>query len=105
MDEVSLAVEKWYLILEIYEVYEYQVAQYNRETREGLQFVDYINTFSKLKTEATGYPSWVLSTEDQERNVESFWTSECTQLEKETVRYNAAKRGIAKLSLDSMWGN
>ena len=45
MDEVRLAVEKVYRILEIYEVYEYQVTQYNPETGLGGLFVDYINTF------------------------------------------------------------
>jgi len=35
MDEVRLAVEKGYRIIEIYEVYEYQVTQYNPETGDG----------------------------------------------------------------------
>jgi len=35
MDEVWLAVEKGYRKLEIYEVYEYQVTQYNSETGGG----------------------------------------------------------------------
>ena len=34
MDEVRLAVEKGYRILEIYEVYEYQVTEYNPKTGE-----------------------------------------------------------------------
>jgi len=33
MDDVRLAVEKGYRILEIYEVYEYHVTKYNPETR------------------------------------------------------------------------
>ena len=45
MDEVKLAVDKGYRILEIYEVYEYQVTQYNPETGEGGLFVDYMDTF------------------------------------------------------------
>jgi len=49
MDEVRLAVEKGYRILEIYEVYEYQVTPYNPETGEGGLFVEYINSFLKLK--------------------------------------------------------
>jgi len=49
MDEVRLAVEKGYRILDTYENYEYQVTQYNPETGEGGIFVDYINTFLKLK--------------------------------------------------------
>ena len=49
MDEVRLAVEKGYPILEIYYVYEYEVTQYNPEIGDGGLFVDYINTFLKLK--------------------------------------------------------
>ena len=76
MDEVRLAVEKGYRILEIYEVYEYQVIQYNPERGEGGLFVDYINTFLKLKAEASGYPGWVRSPADEERQIESFWNTE-----------------------------
>ena len=49
--EVRLAVEKGYKFLEIYEEYHYQVTQYNPEITEGRLFVDYINTFLKLKAE------------------------------------------------------
>jgi len=45
MEEVRLAIEKGYRILEIYDVYECQVTQYNPETGEGGLFVDYIITF------------------------------------------------------------
>jgi len=76
MDEVRLAVEKGYRILEIYEVYEYEVTQYNPETGEGVLFVDYINTLMKLKAEASGYPGWVLNPEDDELYVETFWKNE-----------------------------
>jgi len=38
MDEVRLAVEKGYRLLEIYEVYEYQVTQYSPDTGEGGAF-------------------------------------------------------------------
>jgi len=64
---VRFAVEKIYRILEIYEVYEYQVTQYNPETCEGVLFVIYINTLLKLKAEANGYPGWVRSPKDEVR--------------------------------------
>jgi len=72
LDEVGLAVEKGYRVLEIYEVYEYQVTQYKRETGEECMFVDYINTFLKIKAEASGYPSWVRGLEEEERLIDSF---------------------------------
>ena len=104
LDEVRLAVDKGYKILEIYEVYEYQVTQYYPETGEGGLYVDHINTFLKLKAEASGYRCWVRSPEDEERYVESFWTNEGIRLDRESIKSNAAKRGLANLCLNSMWG-
>ena len=34
----------------------------------------------------------------------SFWQSEGIRLDKEAIRYNAAKRGQATLHLNFMWG-
>jgi len=76
MDEVRLAVQKGYRILDIHEVYEYQVTKFNPETGEGELFVNYINTFLKLKAEASGYPGWVRSPKDENRYEESFWQRE-----------------------------
>ena len=45
LEEVRLAVEKGYKILDIYEVDEYYTTQYSRETDEGGHFVEYINIF------------------------------------------------------------
>ena len=45
IDEVRLAVDKGYKILEILEVYEYQVTCYDLATGTGGHFVDYIDTF------------------------------------------------------------
>ena len=47
IDGVRLAVEKGYKILEIYEVYQYKVTQYDPEKNEGGLFVNYINNFLK----------------------------------------------------------
>jgi len=90
MDEVRLAVEKGYRILEIYEVYEYQVTQCNPETGQSRLFIDYINTFLKLKAEATGYPGSVGSLADEELHVETFWKNEGIRLHRESIKRNAA---------------
>jgi len=58
------------------------VTQYNPETGEGGNSVDYVKTFLKLRGEANGYPGWVQSPEGVDRHVESFWTSEGIRLEK-----------------------
>ena len=103
-DELRLAVTKGYKILQVHEVYEYNITQYDRASDEGGLFVEYINTFLKLKAEASGYPSWVRTPADEDRYVEEFSQSEGIVLDKEAISFNAAKRGLAKLCLNSMWG-
>jgi len=104
MDEVRLAVEKGYRILEIYEVYEYQVTQYSSDNSDGGLFVDYINTSLKTKGETSGHPRWVRSPADEERYVESFWKNVGISPEKEYIKSNTAKWGLAKICLYTMWG-
>ena len=53
LDEVRLAVEKGYRILEIYDLNEYRATRYDHETREGGPFADYMDTFLKLKDQAS----------------------------------------------------
>jgi hypothetical protein len=101
IDEGRLAVEKFYKILEIHEIYEYRVTQYDPKTGQGGLFVEYINTFLKLKAEASGYPSWVRTPDEEDRYIESFWQSEGVRLNKDAIEYNAVKRGLEKLYLNS----
>jgi hypothetical protein len=66
--------------------------------------VCYINTFLKLKADASGFPTWVRTHDDEESYIKAFYESESVQLDRDAIRPNAAKRGIAKLCLNSMWG-
>ena len=91
IDEVRLAVDKGYKILEILEVYEYQVACYDPATGTGGHFVDYIDTFLKLKQEASGYPSWVRTEDDKVRYMDQFHWDEGIRLDRDSIGYNAAK--------------
>jgi len=59
IDEVRLAVQKGYKVVEIIAVYEYVVTQYDPQTGQGGLFIEYIDTFFKLKTDASGYPDRV----------------------------------------------
>ena len=67
--EVRLAVQKGYRILEIYELYEYNVTRYDPETREDGLFVGYIDNIFKLKSEAIGYPACVRTPADEGRYI------------------------------------
>jgi hypothetical protein len=72
-DELRLAIGKGYQVIEVHEVYEYEVTQYDPPTGEGGLFAQYINTFLKLKAEASGYPNWVQCPEDDDRYVRNFY--------------------------------
>jgi hypothetical protein len=64
--------------------------------------VDYINTILKLKTESSGYPSWIQTPDEQDRYIEMFWQSEGICLDKNSIKHNVTKRALAKLCLNSM---
>jgi len=46
-------------------------------------FVEYINTFLKLKAEASLYPSWVRTPDDEDLYIREFYHSEGIQLDKD----------------------
>jgi hypothetical protein len=102
--EVRLAVAKGYKILEIQEMYQYEVTQYNPKTGDGSLLVEYINTFLKLKAEASKYPSWIQTPAHEDQYIQQFFGSEGIHLDKESIRFIVSKRGLAKLCLNSMWG-
>jgi hypothetical protein len=88
----------------VQEVYEYAVTQYDLSTCEGGLFAEYINTFLKLKAEASGFPSWVRTPDDEERYIREFNKSEGILVNRDSIPFNTAKRGLSKLFLNSMWG-
>ena len=91
-------------MLDIHEVYQYNVTQYDTASGEEGLFVEYINTFLKLKAEANGYPIWVRSPSDEECYIADFQQNEGIIVNKDSIRKNASKRGLAKLCLNSLWG-
>ena len=99
IDEIKLAVGKWNRLVKAYEVYEYKVTQYDPAIWQGGLFVEYINTFLKLNAEVSGYLSWVRTSGDEDSYISMFMASEGILLD-----WNAAKRALAKLSLNSKWG-
>ena len=80
------------------------MTRYVPETREGGLFACYIDTFLKLRAEASRYHAWVRTAAVEERYIESFWKSEGTRLDIEAIKTNVAIRGMAKLCLNFMWG-
>jgi hypothetical protein len=96
-------VQKVYKLVEVYEIYEYQVTKYNPQIGDGGIFVYYINTFMKLKAEASGYTNWVQCPEDGDLYISEFHKNEGMQTDKDGIALNPAKPGLTKLCLNSMW--
>ena len=78
----------------MFEVYEYEVTQYDTASGRGGIFVEYINTFLRLKAETSGYTSWVRTPEDEDSYTNTFKASEGILLDRNATRPNAAKGAL-----------
>ncbi|XP_045186812.2 uncharacterized protein LOC123544812 [Mercenaria mercenaria] len=104
-DEVKLALKHGYRILKVYEVWHFdRISQYDPETKTGGAFTGYVNTFLKLKQEASGWPKWCKTDEDKKKYVESYYAREGISLNYDNIRENPGLRASAKLMLNSFWG-
>jgi len=96
--ELQKAVELGYEIQYIYEVWHFD------QTCEGL-FQDYVNTWLKIKQEASGWLSWVGDDETKRQQyIREYYEHEGIQLEYDKIEHNPGLRALAKMMLNSMWG-
>lgn len=103
--EVMAALDQGYKIDTIYEVYHYpESTQFDLETKTGGLFSEQVNTFIKIKTEASGWPDWVESEDDKCSYLNQFLDKVGVALDKDNICVNPALRSIAKICLNSFWG-
>ena len=96
--ELHKAVKLGYEVQYVYEVWQFD------ETCEGL-FRDYVNTWLKIKQEASGWPSWVGDDETKRQQyIQEYFEHEGIQLEYDMIQKNPGLRTLAKMMLNSMWG-
>ena len=104
-DELKKALSLGYVITNIHEVWHFeQVEQYNPTTKDGGLFTQYINTFLKLKQEASGWPREVNTEQEKLKYIESYYEREGVHLEYAKIANNPGLRALAKLMLNSFWG-
>ncbi|XP_031635355.1 uncharacterized protein LOC116348474 [Contarinia nasturtii] len=103
-NELCVAVEKGYKIDTIYEAWNYKMSKYNKITKSGGLFSEYVNLFLKIKTEASGFPPGVESDEQKNEYIKHFFDQEGILLEKDKISYNEGLRALAKIMLNSFWG-
>ena len=103
--EIQEAVKQGYKVEKIYEVYHYpHSTQYCPETKTGGLFTDYINTFLKVKVEASGYPHDVKTDEQKAAYIQSYFEKEGIVLDPAKIEHNPGLRLVAKAALNSLWG-
>ena len=94
--ELDKAVDLGYEVQYIYEVWHF------KETCEGL-FRDYVNTWLKIKQEASGWPAGVETEEQKQTYIQDYYEREGIQLEYANIKKNPGLRTLAKMMLNSMW--
>ena len=101
--EVKEALRKGYTVLKIYEVYHYDETSTDPHVH-GSIFEEYVKMFLKVKQEASGYPSWVITDADKDLYIKTYKEKQGIVLEKDKIAYNASLRLISKLYANSAWG-
>lgn len=95
--ELRLALQKGYTLLRIDQVYHFP------QRKTGL-FRDYIDTWLKLKEEASGYPSDCVTGEQQRQHCRDWFEREGIVLSHRNIAKNPGQRALSKMMLNSMWG-
>jgi len=68
-------------------------------------FADYVDTWLKIKEEASGWPEHVgEDSAKREQYVANYYAKENIQLEPAKIQKNPGVRTLAKIMLNCMWG-
>ena len=95
--ELMKAIEKGYEVLKIHEVWHWE------QITDEL-FKDYVDTFLKIKQEASGYPKECVTDEQKQRYIDEYYEHEGIRLDPNKIEYNPGLRSLAKFALNSLWG-
>ena len=72
-------------------------------TRTGGLFASFIDTFLKMKQEASGWPEWCDTEEKKQEYITAYAKNEGINLVYKAIEKNPGKRTLAKLLLNSFW--
>lgn len=105
IDELKEAISQGYALQTIYEVWHFDnISQYNTETKTGSIFTEYVNTFLKVKQEASGWPDWCVDEKTKQKYIQDYFNTEGIVLDYDKIEKNPDLRSLAKLMLNSFWG-
>ena len=103
--ELEVALNMGYILIQIHEVLLWpETEMYDPVTKQGGLFTQYINTFLKLKQEASGYPPHIKTEQEKDKYIQEYLDHEGILLNKESIVKNAGLRSLSKLALNSFYG-
>ena len=103
--ELDVALNMGYLIIQVHEVLHWsETEMYDPVTKKGGLFTEYINTFLKLKQEASGYPTHIKTEEEKQAYIQEYLDHEGILLDKNFIVKNPGLRSLSKLALNSFYG-
>jgi len=88
--EIEKAIEVGYQLVKVHEVWHF------KERKAGL-FKDYVNTWLKIKTEASGWPKDCTTEENKQEYICKFAVRESIQLDYHKIEKNPGLKATAKL--------
>ena len=102
--EIEVSINKGYEIVQVHEVLHWKESEmHDPYTKEGSLFTGYINTFLKLKQQASGFPDNVQSEQEKDKYIENYMLHEGILLDKNLIVKNPGLRSLLKLALNSFW--
>ena len=104
-EEVKHAIKNGYKMIKIFSIWHFnQKEVYDKQTKTGGLFTEYVNKFLKMKTEATGFPDHIKSNDQKEKFINDYFNNEGIQLDSDNMKPNPGMKAISKLFLNSLWG-
>ena len=96
--EVQEAINRGYRIQHMYEVWHFT-------RNSNSMFSSYVDTFLKIKQEASGWPEWVGDDVDKRRQyLDDYRAKEGITLDPDKIDKNPGRRSPVKMMLNSFWG-
>ena len=81
----------------------YEVWHFTRNSNS--MFSSYVDTFLKIKQEASGWPEWVGDDPDKRQQyLDDYRAKEGITLDPDKIDKNPGRRSLAKMMLNSFWG-
>lgn len=103
--ELNKALEKSYKILKVFEVWNFPTfCTYDKKTKKDGLFSEFMDKWLKLKVEASGYPSNVITETEKDSYILSYEAKEGIKLDRDNIKKNPSLRTQAKLMANSFWG-